>query len=187
MNKKTTALTVEQYELLISLIKNGGEHYRGNEQVALACILEANLGIRISDILKLKLSDIVKDGDRLHLNIIEQKTQKTRQFTVLPEIYQYLQSYCIKNKIGEDDIILPITERAVQKKIAQACEQLGLEGISSHSFRKFFATQIYLNNNYDIRLVQELLQHSEIKTTQRYIGISSAQVENALKGHLHLL
>ena len=42
-----------------------------------------------------------------------------------------------------------------------------LENISTHSFRKYFATHIYINNNYNVALVRELLQHSDLKTTQK--------------------
>jgi len=60
-------------------------------------------------------------------------------------------------------------------------------GIGKHSFRKYFATDMYVNNNYNIELVRTLLQHSSVVTTQRYIGIQSEQVESALKKHVKLL
>jgi integrase len=63
------------------------------------------------------------------------------------------------------------------------CDHLGYTGISTHSFRKFFATQIYANNDYNIVLVQKLLQHSTAAITQKYIGIQPQQLENALQNH----
>ncbi|MBO5278246.1 MAG: tyrosine-type recombinase/integrase [Lachnospiraceae bacterium] len=68
-----------------------------------------------------------------------------------------------------------------------ACEYLGLSGISTHSFRKYFATQIYINNGYNIKLVRQLLQHSSSAVTQKYIGIQSKQLESALQNHIKLL
>ena len=65
--------------------------------------------------------------------------------------------------------------------------ELGYPNIGTHSFRKFFATEIYVNNNYNIILVQQLLQHSSAAITQRYIGISSKELEDALVGHIELL
>lgn len=62
-----------------------------------------------------------------------------------------------------------------------------MSGVSTHSFRKFFATQIYINNDYNVRLVQELLQHSSIAITQKYLGISSKQLENAIQNNLNLI
>ena len=149
----------------------------------MALVVEANIGLRISDILKLKLSDIVKDGDRYRLNIKEQKTKKERFFTVLTEAYQHLKIYCLENGIKPGERIFKFTERGVQNKLKLVCDYLGYEGISTHSFRKFFATQIYTVNAYNVILVQQLLQHSTPAVTQKYIGIQPQQIETALKKH----
>ena len=86
-----------------------------------------------------------------------------------------------------EDLIFPITERAVQKQLAIVCDYLGFEGISTHSFRKWYATEIYKANGYDIALVQRLLQHSSAAVTQRYIGIEPQRIEAAIQGHAQLL
>lgn len=83
MNKRTIALSAEQYKEIIQTMKQGFSGCRPNERIAAALMLEANLGLRISDIVRLRLSDIVKDGERYRLSIIEQKTGKARVFTVL--------------------------------------------------------------------------------------------------------
>lgn len=77
MNKRTVALTTEQYKEIISTMKQGFTGCRPNERVATALMLEANLGLRISDIIKLCLSDIVRDGERYRLAIKERKTGKS--------------------------------------------------------------------------------------------------------------
>lgn len=82
MNKKTKALTTEQYKEILQTMKEGFCGCRPNERIATALVLEGNLGIRISDILKLRPCDIVRDGDRYRLEITEQKTGKSRSFTV---------------------------------------------------------------------------------------------------------
>ena len=69
-NKRTRALTVEEYNQIIDTMRTGFAGCGPNDRIATALIIEANLGIRISDILKLKLSDIVKEGSRYRLNII---------------------------------------------------------------------------------------------------------------------
>lgn len=186
-NKKTRALTQEEYETIIETMKTGFSGYRKNERIATVLVLEANLGLRINDILRLHLSDIVRDGKRYRLDITEKKTEKKRTFTVPVEIYAYIQSYCLEKGIKPDDLIFPIHERIVQKQLKTVCDYLGYDRISTHSFRKFFATEIYLNNGYNIILVQKLLQHSTPAVTQKYIGISSKQVEDALSKHINLL
>lgn len=187
MNKRTKALTTEQYKEIIQTMKEGFCGCRPNERIATALVLEGNLGIRISDIVKLRLCDIVRDGDRYRLEITEQKTGKKRIFTVPLVIQQYIENYCLRNGIKPTDHIFPIGERAVQKQLAIVCDYLGYEGISTHSFRKWYATEIYKNNGYDIALVQRLLQHTSASTTQRYIGIEPQRIEEAIMGHSHLL
>lgn len=186
MNKSTVALTVEQYKEIIQTMKKGFTGCRPNERIATALMLEANLGLRISDILKLRLSDIVKDGERYRLSIVEQKTQKARNFTVPIALYQYIRCYCLDNDIAPDHIIFPVTARTVQKQLKIVCDYLDIKGISTHSFRKFYATEIYKNSNYNIALVQALLQHSSAAVTQRYIGIQQKEVEQAIENHLNL-
>ena len=75
----------------------------------------------------------------------------------------------------------------VQKQLRIVCDYLDYEGISTHSFRKRYATEIYNANGYDIVLVQRLLQHSSAATTQRYIGIESQRIEQAIEGHTMLI
>lgn len=187
MNKKTIALTQEQYIEIIETIKKGFLNCRGNIRIATALILEANLGLRISDILQLHLNDFVKDGNRYRIDIIEQKTSKKRTFTVPNELMQYIRQYCLDNGIKSNELMFDIKERVVQKHLKMVCDYLGYEGISTHSFRKFFATQIYLNNEYNIILVQELLQHSSPTITQKYIGIGTKELEKALQNNLNLI
>ena len=74
MNKRTKALTTEQYKEIIKTMKEGFIGCRPNERIATALVLEGNLGLRISDVLSLRLSDIVRDGDRYRLEITEKKS-----------------------------------------------------------------------------------------------------------------
>lgn len=191
MNKKTVALDREQYQNIISTIQTGfmvnDYTFKPNNRLASLLVVQANLGLRLSDILNLTISDIVKDAGRYRLDIVEQKTHKSRTFTVVTEIYTYLLEYATNNKISKQARLFPVTERAVQKQLKTVCDYLGYENVSTHSFRKFYATEIYKNNNCDIELVRHLLQHSSASVTQRYIGIQSARVEEAINKHICLL
>ena len=186
MNKTTVALTLELYKEIISTMREGFAGCRPNERIATALMLEANLGLRISDILRLRLDDIVKDGDRYRLAIAEQKTGKIRNFTVPMALYQFIKLYCLENHIAPASVIFPLSERAVQKQLRIVCNYLGIQNIGTHSFRKFYATEIYRNSGYNIALVQHLLQHSSAAVTQRYIGIQQREVEQAIENHLIL-
>lgn len=192
MNKRTVALATEQYKKIIKTKMSGfvdedQNIVKPNRRIATALTLEANLGLRIGDILKLRLSDIIRDSDRYRLDIIEEKSGKKREFTVPLEIYAYIQNYALENNIRTTAKLFEISERAVNKHLQKVCKYLNLDGIGSHSFRKFFATTIYNNNRHNINLVRVLLQHSSIATTQRYIGIQSEEIEEALQKHVHLI
>lgn len=192
MNKKTVALTQEQYKEIIETIRNGficsdSHVVKPNNRIAVALVLEANLGLRISDILQLRLLAIIRDGDRYRLDIVEQKTKKKREFTVPMEIYIYIQNYALENNINPAAKLFDMTERTVQNHLQLVCDYLGFVNISTHSFRKFFAVSIYINNNYNIELVRALLQHSSVAITQRYIGLQSKEIETALQNHIKLL
>jgi Site-specific recombinase XerD len=63
----------------------------------------------------------------------------------------------------------------------------GYEGISTRSFRKWYATEIYKNSGFDIALVRRLLQHSSAAETQRYICIEPQRIEAAIEGHAKLI
>ena len=186
-NKMTVALTKEQYQEIISTMRTGGSSFRANDRIASCLVLEANLGLRIGDILKLRLKDIIRDGSRYRLDINEEKTGKKRIFTVPRPVYQFIKLYCIENHISEEAAMFPVSERAVQKYLKKVTDYLGYKNIGTHSFRKFFATEIYQNNNYNIVLVQKLLQHGSPATTQKYIGISEKEVEEALHKHINLM
>lgn len=181
------ALTSEQYRAIISTIKNGSDGFRANPRIAAVLTAEANLGMRVGDILRMKLSDIIKDGERLRLNVTEEKTGKKRTFSVPSAVYKFFCDYAKAQGIKPNERLFPITERAVQKHLKAVCEYLGYTNISTHSFRKWYATDIYNASGHDIILVQHLLQHSSPVTTRRYIGIAEERVEEAIANHVNLI
>lgn len=190
-NKKTLALTTEHYKEIIEAMQQGfvsadGKVFKPNSRIATALVLQANLGLRIGDVVQLRLTSFVKDGERYRLDIVEDKTEKTRTFTVPTEVYNYVKMYALENGIQKAKLF-DLSERAIQKQLKLVCDHLGLQGISTHSFRKYFATQIYINNNYNVKLVSELLQHSSVAITQKYIGIQQKDVEQALQNHICLM
>ena len=187
MNKKCLTLTEEQYKESIRLLREGftdsdGRKVKPNERIATVEVLQACLGLRLGDVLKLKMSSFIKDGSRYRLDIKEEKTGKTRNFTVPVEIYSFIQEYAYQNSIDRDARLFPITERQVDRHINKVFRKMGLsvENYGSHSYRKFFATKVYLESGFNVMLVQKLLQHSSVSITQRYIGIGTKQIEAAL-------
>ncbi len=193
MNKKCVALSQGQYEECIRLLRSGfeldGKSVKPNERIAAVGVLQACLGLRLGDTLKLKLSSFVRDGNRWRLDIQEEKTGKARAFTVPVEVYSFVQEFAYENGIGKDMRLFPVSERQVERHLNKAFAKMGLprKQFGSHSFRKFFSMKVYTENDCNIELVRVLLQHSSVQVTQRYLSISQKLVENALAktaGHI---
>lgn len=190
MNKRTRAIDEDTFKLIIATIRKGfandGVVHKPNERIATILSLEYNLGLRVGDILNLTMDSFVKDGSRYRLDIYEQKTGKYRNFTVPNEVYQFVRDFAYAHNIPSKAKLFSITERAVLKHLKVVCSHLGLDGVGSHSFRKGFATNVYVNNHYNIELVRTLLQHSSVNVTQRYIGIGSKELEDAISKNVCL-
>ena len=186
--KTTVACTQEQYEKLITTIFQGIDGLvQPNPRAATILEVEANTGLRIGDVLSLRRGSIIKDGTRYRFDIEEQKTGKKRTFTVPNDVYVFIEDYCDIAGIPEGEIIFPVTVRAVQKHLQRVSELLGYKNISSHSFRKKFASEAYETSGNDIELVRRLLQHSSTAITSRYIGISDKRIDDVLNKNVNLL
>ena len=109
------ALTTDQYKAIIHTMREGRGSLRANPRCAAVLTAEANLGLRIGDILRLKLSDIVKDGGRYRLNITEEKTGKRRTFTVPGEVYSFLEDYA-HDKSVRGEFIRSVWESALSQE-----------------------------------------------------------------------
>ena len=124
-NKTTVALTLEQFREIIDTMRSGGSGFRPNNRIAACLVLEANLGLRIEDILQLHLSDFIKDGSNYRINITEQKTQKKRTFIVPLAVYQFIFMYCSENSI-ENRRHFPDHHAGRPEASAESC---GLSGV----------------------------------------------------------
>ena len=137
---------------------NDGVVRQPNERIATVLTIEYNLGIRIGDVLELRMCNLVKDGKRYCFDITEQKTGKHRGYTIPIDVYLFIQEYANAHNILPTQKLFPISERVVSKLLKITCEYLGLDGIGTHSFRKAFATNAYINSDYNIELVRNLLR-----------------------------
>lgn len=189
-NKKTRPVTIEEYDLIINTILSGfitedGEKIRNNQKVATALVMEASVGLRINDILKLKLNDIRIENGKYKLKVKEQKTGKIRDILINSDTYIYIQNYSLLLGIQPTTRLFDITARQVQKHLQKCCRYLKLNNndISTHSFRKLYATQIYEQSNGNILLIQKILNHSSQAITSRYLGLQEKEIEKALENY----
>lgn len=179
----TRPIEMNEYDMVMDCLLDGFEYehegvarvFRPNHHVAMALQLQATLGLRIGDILDLTLSKF-KNGK---LEVTESKTKKLQYRDVSSEVVNKVYSYAIDNNIKGNDKLFKIGVRAIQKQLKIVTDHLGLTNISTHSFRKLYATLIYEDSNYNIELVKELLNHSSIKTTQEYIRVTQNDINKA--------
>ena len=171
-------LEVEEYEQIIKLCKEGFTYtdkktgrekkFRPNQPLAFALALQATLGFRASDIVNLKVSDF----NRSKFAIKEIKTGKWQNRDLNDVMYNKLLEYVVTNNLDKDDFIYPNKVRNMQQQLKIITDYLGYKNIGTHSFRKLFAHTLYEESGHDIELVRHVLNHSDIKTTMRYLGVS---------------
>ena len=191
-SKATRVITVEEFTNIITAIKTGFSYtedgktkkFRPNPRMAFALQLQANLGIRIGDVLSLTPNSCKPNGRGGYMiDIIEEKTKKHRAFDVPEPVYNAIQTYVDDNELAKYDLLFPIKVRGLQKNLKIVTEYLELDNVSTHSFRKFYAMRIFENNDYNFEIVRELLQHSNVAVTQKYLGVTSKQVSKAIDNH----
>ena len=187
---KTLESTTEYRELIETVREgytdNNGIKHRPNIQLATILVLEANLGCRIGDILNLTTSSIIQDGSLYKLNIIEQKTGKRRCFIVPKPIKEFIDKYTEANGITSGKLF-DIKGGAVWKQLRAVTDYLNLDNVSTHSFRKMAACNLYESTGHDIETVCEFLNHSSTSVTRNYIRRSDAQLESAIEKCVNLV
>lgn len=146
-----------------------------------------NVGLRISDIIKLQVKDLLNTNGTIksHIEITEEKTGKIKRFkintTLSEELYQYINNmnmddYIFKSRNG---INQPITRVRAYVILNQAAKNIGLDEIGTHTLRKTFGYWFY-QQTHDIALLQQLFNHSSPSITLKYIGINQDMLDNAL-------
>lgn len=137
-------------------------------------------GLRVSEVVRLKVSDI--DSQRMLLHIKQGKGRKDR-YSILSKValevlYSYYKKYKPKDWLfSGGDVDSHLTERSVQKIFSKAKEKSGiLKDATVHSLRHSFATHL-LEGGTDLRYIQELLGHSSSKTTEIYTHVSNKDLK----------
>lgn len=137
-------------------------------------------GLRVSEVIALKIQDL--DLEEMILHIKQAKGQKDR-ISVLPEkLIDDLRSSIVGK--AKNDLVFAserggkLTTRTAQKIFENALRTSGIKkNATFHSLRHSFATHL-LENGVDVRYVQELLGHQNIRTTQRYTQVTNPKLKN---------
>ncbi|NFN17446.1 site-specific integrase [Clostridium botulinum] len=154
-----------------------------NERDYILFLCGITLGLRISDILSLKVGDII-DKDIIY--IAEQKTGKAKEIAISKKLKRELKNYCkdkknieylFKSRQGENN---PIGRDRAYRIIRYAAEVFGLKRIGTHSLRKTFGRKYYQKYE-DIEGLREYFNHDTSAVTRRYIGVEQEIINKNVK------
>lgn len=140
-------------------------------------------GIRIADILKLRVRDV---RGKTHLTLYEGKTKKRKTVKLSKTLKAILEEYAadkeeteylFRSRVGRNK---PITRERAYAILKEAANEFELTNIGCHSMRKTFGYFMYESTNHDVALLQELFNHSSPEITLRYIGINQDSHDKAI-------
>lgn len=170
--KLPAVLTKEEVDKLIASIIN--DKSRLMITLAYAC------GFRVSELVNLKVNDI--NFDEMIGHVRQGKGRKDRVFNLPQRLSKQLKKQVDKQKeFGQEYVFCgpkgKLSERNIQKIVQNAVQKAGIEkDVHPHTLRHSFATHL-LENGVDIRMIQELLGHADLSTTQIYTHISTEELK----------
>lgn len=180
-------LTVEEVDKLLDIRTSTAYDLRNKAMLEL---LYAS-GLRISELCDLKMSNLYLDDEMIK---VFGKGSKERLVPVNEVALKALREYLCYGRgellgIHDSEFVFissrhtRISRQAFFKYLKKLCEEKGIKkNISPHILRHSFATHL-LNNGADLRIVQELLGHSDISTTQIYTHLTTEKLEREYEKH----
>ena len=186
MSVKGTITTADyldfgEFKRLVTCLESD-EKYRD----ALYCILSFCLGLRISDVLKLKWEDVLRKKKAL---VTEKKTKKTKTIPISLKTAEHIIS--LYEKLGEPpitDYVFPdpegktfMTRQGINAKLKRWKSRyaLSINNFSSHTFRKTFGRYVYETmgrSEEALVLLNRIFRHTSIQVTMIYIGLRDDEV-----------
>ena len=180
-------LTIEEVDKLLDVRLDNPLAYRNKAMLELLY----STGVRITELIELKLNNIDFTDELIR---VMGKGSKERIIPLGEEAVKYLSMYInqyrnliLKTKTSDylfiNNFGNQITRQGFFKIIKKECKAQGIEkNVSPHTLRHSFATHL-LNNGADLRVIQELLGHSDISTTQIYTHISKEKLKQDYEYH----
>lgn len=145
-------------------------------------VIGINTGLRISDILQLKVEDVKGS----HIVITEKKTNKHKRFYINGQLRKELNKY-IKG-MNNDDYLFPsrkgdkpITRVQAYRILNDVADKLDVAEVGTHTLRKTFGYWHYQQYK-DVAILQDIFNHSSPSVTLRYIGITDDIKDKTIEG-----
>lgn len=146
---------------------------------SILCLMYST-GMRVGEVINLKISDI--DSQRMVIHVRDAKGGKDRQVTLDPTLLQllriYFKRYKPKEYLFNGQFDLKYSERSIAQFLKRYAEIAGVNRrVHPHLIRHCYATHL-VEAGTDMSILQKLLGHSSIKTTQLYGHISHNLISN---------
>lgn len=153
-----------------------------NERDYIMFMLGTYTGLRISDILQLKIRDV---RNKKYISMREIKTGKQRLIEINPILKKALEAY-IDGRDPDDYLIKsrqnynrPINRSRAYQILKAAGNRFGLESVGTHTLRKTFGYHFYCQT-HDVVTLQKIFNHNHPSITLRYIGIEQEGIDEAI-------
>ena len=162
-----------------------------------ALSLAYGAGLRASEVVSLKVSDIDSDSERMVIRVEQGKGRKDRYAMLPPALLELLRAWWLAARplgvmlpggwlFPGQNPVNPLTTRQLRRAFDGAREAAGIDKRASlHTLRHCFATHL-LEQKVDIRVIQVLLGHKKLDTTARYSQVASTTLR-AVKSPLEHL
>lgn len=143
-------------------------------------------GMRISELINLKFSDISLDKNVFRIHIKNGKGGKDRIIFISPDMYNSLYEMHEKHDVISKWVFCTHKKQQLQDSylrnmIKAKGKKAGVDRVHFHLLRHTYLTRIY-NKTNDIRLTQEIAGHSDISTTMIYTHTAASAVRDAMTG-----
>ena len=152
-----------------------------NYKLGFLIVFGINTGLRISDILKLKVEDLDNDS----ISLVESKTNKKRIIKLNDNVKTAFSLLKERNPSIEGFVFTSNQNTVYSVQYINRTIKTMLGGknlaISSHTFRKTFGRAVFLNNNETdkaLLYLSELFNHSSPAITKRYLGIRQEELDD---------
>lgn len=151
-------------------------------------VVGINIALRISDLLKLKWRDILKDNKKFkEICIFEGKTKKERRIKLnktsqkaITELLESLDTYCIDDYIfrSREGDMKPISRQQALNILKSAAKAVGVkDNVGTHTLRKTWGYHAW-KRGFSPALIMETLNHSNLNMTKRYLGIRQDDIND---------
>jgi integrase/recombinase XerD len=178
-----TVLTKEEVKKLFAILIN-------NKSRLMVSLLYA-CGFRVSELTKLKVNDL--NFDEMSGSVKQAKGKKDRGFNIPAFLLEDLKSQVDEQKKLNQEFLFSnpttgarMSSANLEKIVRKAAKRAGIQkDVHCHTLRHSFATHL-LENNVDIRKIQELLGHADLSTTQIYTHVSREELKK-IKSPIDLL